>query len=142
MSKFLLQVVGILTINISFGVEPKIENTLSAGGQDPVKQTQELLKNPTNLQGNAEASKLFELMGNNPNANQELSNTTASIFADLAAKTGGDPEKLRKLLEEAKKNPEAFANQLSPEQKKAISNLATKIEDNKSNNMQIPQPQK
>jgi hypothetical protein len=142
MSKFLLRVVAILTINISFGVEPKIESSISAGSQDAIKQTQELLKNPANLQGNAEASKLFELMGNNPNANQDLSNTTASIFADLAAKTGGDPEKLRKLLEEAKKNPEAFANQLSPEQKKAISNLATQIEDNNNKKMQIPQSQK
>lgn len=138
MSKLLLFGVGILTLNLCFGVEA----TIGADNQEAIKKTQELLKNPENLQSNAEASRLFELMGNNSSANQDLSNTTAAIFADLAAKTGGDPEKLRKLLEEAKKNPEAFANQLSADQKKAVSDLAKKIEDNNSQKIQLPQSQK
>jgi hypothetical protein len=142
MNKLLLAVVGFLTLNFSLAGDAKLGASISADNEEAIKKTQELLKNPGNLQGNAEALKLFELMGNNPNANQDLSNTTASIFADLAAKTGGDPEKLRKLLEDAKKNPEAFANQLSLEQKNSISDLAKKIEDNNSKKMQGPQSQK
>ena len=136
MRQLFLAGVMILTVNFVFGVDMKVSPTISADNEEAIKKTQELLKNPSNLQNNFEATKLFELMGNSPQSNQDLSNTSASIFSDLAAKTGGDPEKLKKLLEEAKKNPEAFANQLSPEQKAAISELARKIESNKSEKTQ------
>jgi hypothetical protein len=138
MRKLILASVGFLTVSICFAEDPSI----GADNQEAIKKTQELLKNPSNLQNNTEAAKLFEMMGNDASSKQDLGNTAASIFGDLAAKTGGDPEKLKKLLEEAKKNPEAFANQLSSEQKASISEMAKKIEDNNSKKIQLPQSQK
>lgn len=140
----LLSLVGVsfLTLNIGFGNDLNFGSTLSADNEEAIRKTQELLKNPANLQNNFDATKLFELMGNKPKDKQDLSNLTASIFNDVASKTGGDPEKLKKLLDEARKNPEAFAKQLSPEQKAAISDFAKRIEDNKSVNVQVPQIQK
>jgi hypothetical protein len=131
-----------LTLNSAFGNDLNFGSTLSADNQEAIRKTQELLRNPANLQSHFEAAKLFELMGDKPKDKQDLSDTTASIFNDLAKKTGGDPEKLKKLLDEARKNPEAFANQLSPEQKAAISEFAKKIEEHKSDKIQVPQAQK
>lgn len=142
MKAFRFILMGFWVTTFCLAEDVKLGPSISADNQEAIKKTQELLKDPANLQKNAEASKLFELMGNEAGSKQDLSNTTASIFGDLAAKTGGDPEKLRKLLEEAKSNPEAFANQLSAEQKAAISGLAKKIEENNGKKIQLPQSQK
>ena len=142
MKAFRFILMGFWVTTFCLAEDVKRGPSISADNQEAIKKTQELLKDPANLQKSAEASKLFELMGNEAGSKQDLSNTTASIFEDLAAKTGGDPEKLRKLLEEAKSNPEAFANQLSAEQKAAISGLAKKIEENNGKKINLPQSQK
>lgn len=142
MTAFRFTLMGFWVTTFCLAEDLKLGPSIGADNQEAIKKTQELLKDPANLQKSAEALNLFELIGNEAGSKQDLSNTTTSIFGDLAAKTGGDPEKLRKLLEEAKNNPEAFANQLSAEQKAAISGLAKKIEENNGKKIQLPQSQK
>lgn len=71
------------------------------------------------------------LLGNNPADTADLYKMSADIFDKMAKDAGGDPAVMQQMLQEALKNPAAFANQLSPEQKAKISELAGKVEARK-----------
>ncbi|MBI2605332.1 MAG: hypothetical protein HYW49_04550 [Deltaproteobacteria bacterium] len=49
------------------------------------------------------------------------------MMENLVKESGGDPEKMRTLIEEAKKNPSAFAARFSPAQKAKLNAVAEKI---------------
>jgi len=51
----------------------------------------------------------------------------ADVFANITKEAGGDPEKMQKLLNEAQKNPAAFAEKWTPEQKAKLKDIGTKI---------------
>ena len=59
---------------------------------------------------------------------QEVYRLASEVLARISQEAGGDPEKMMMLLQEAQKNPEAFADRLTPEQKAAIRTLAAQIE--------------
>ena len=57
----------------------------------------------------------------------ETYDLTADIMADLVKQTEGDPKKLQELMEQAKRDPAAFARSLSPENQRKIQDLAKPI---------------
>lgn len=73
---------------------------------------------------------LRELAGSEITSNN-IYGLAAEIYADLLQRSGGDPDLLLQLLMQAKQNPEAFANQLSEEQKRRLSDLAIQVEQNR-----------
>ncbi|MES2964432.1 MAG: hypothetical protein V4760_11105 [Bdellovibrionota bacterium] len=124
----LASLVSLTTQAQSRGSEP-----LSKNDKRALEQTQDMLRNRNQvdafLEKNPEArgadSNVQALMGPDTDATYDLA---ADIFADLVKQTNGDPEKLMQLLEQAKKNPAAFAQKLSPAQQDKIRGLATKVE--------------
>ena len=44
----------------------------------------------------------------------------------------GDPNKMREILEKAQKDPEAFANSFSDEQKETLKNIGEKVKEDDS----------
>ena len=101
--------------------------------KDALEQTQQLLIDPANrdevIRGNADAKNtdkaLNDLVGNRVEQ-QRVYELAADILGSIVTKSEGDPQKMDKLLEDAKKNPEAFANTFTPEQKKTLSDIAAK----------------
>ncbi len=60
---------------------------------------------------------------------EEVYKATAKILEDLARETGGDPEKMLQIMEQAQKDPKAFyLKHLSKENKKAIRGIAEDID--------------
>jgi uncharacterized alpha-E superfamily protein len=71
-------------------------------------------------------------VGGNAANQQKIYELAAKVMADLAKSGNSDPDKMMQILEKANKNPEAFANTFSPEQKKMLQELAAEIEKSKS----------
>jgi hypothetical protein len=106
-----------------------------ARADEALDQTQALLRDPTAraaaTRGDAKAQALqknIDTMSGAPANSEKIYGLSAEVFAELVAKTGGDVGKLQQLLSDAQKNPEAFANSLSPEIKEKIRGVASDIE--------------
>jgi len=70
-------------------------------------------------------------VGGNAANQQKIYELAAKVMADLAKNGNSDPDQMMKILEKAGKDPEAFANTFSPEQKKMLQELAAEIEKSK-----------
>lgn len=109
---------------------------LDAASQDALQKTKALLTDQAQRdqysKTNAEAAQadqnLKALMGNNSADTAQAYQLSSEIFDTLVKQTNGDPVALQKILSEAMKNPAAFAQQLTPEQKAKLSGLAQKAE--------------
>jgi hypothetical protein len=53
---------------------------------------------------------------------------SAELMSSLIDASGGDPDKMAKMLDEANSNPEKFAATLAPEQRKKLAAFAKQIE--------------
>lgn len=103
--------------------------------EQALRLTQEMLKNPEarqnqinkSSQGKAADAKVKEVAGS-PENEQAMYELAASVFASVSDQAGGDPEKMQKILDEALRNPESFANQWSPEQIKKLEEISAKSE--------------
>ena len=99
--------------------------------QDPLAQTQALLKDPTQRAKAAQETpqaafadqQARNLAGDAQNT-QAMYDLSASIMGSLSAEQQGDPEKMMKQLEAWKKNPEEVANHLSAGQKAQLKTIA------------------
>jgi hypothetical protein len=99
-----------------------------------IKGTQDVLTDPKARQdaarGNPQAGAVLEqiksLTGSKANE-AELYQIAADVMRSLAQRTGGNPDKMVQELLNAHQNPAAFGETFSPEQKKAIEQLAGKI---------------
>jgi len=60
-------------------------------------------------------------VGSNAANQQKIYELAAKVMTDLAKNGKWDPDKMMQILEKANKDPEAFANTFSPEQKKNAS---------------------
>jgi hypothetical protein len=106
---------------------------LSKDDQKALDETQEMMRDRSaidayaakNADAKAADAQVKALMGDQTDATYDLA---SEIFGDLVRQANGDPVKLMKLVEEAKKNPEAFAKKLTPEQKAKINSMATTID--------------
>ena len=99
--------------------------------QEPLAQTQALLKDPTQRAHAAQETpqaafadqQAANLAGSQQNT-QAMYDLSASILGSLSAEQQGDPAKMMKQLEAWKKNPEEVANHLSTEQKAQLKTIA------------------
>jgi hypothetical protein len=102
---------------------------------DPLGQTQDLLKDPQkrnafiqqDTQANEVNKKVNQVAGS-PEVSNQIYNLSADVFAEIHKITGGDPEKMNKLLQDAAKDPSVLGNALSEDQRKKLKEIATQIE--------------
>jgi hypothetical protein len=121
-------------IFMSFALSVRAEE-LDKASKEALQQTQQLLKNPEQrrqaVKGDAKAQKADQyvnsLTGGNEAVSDEMYQFAAEIMGTLTKDTGGDPQKMQERLKEFMANPEAFANQLTPEQQKRLKELAQKM---------------
>ncbi len=86
-----------------------------AAGQDPQALT---------------VQKQVETLTGSPENAAEIYKIASQVLGNLVTQTGGDPQKMMDLLNKAAKNPEAFGNSLTKEQKDAIHALSLKLPAN------------
>ena len=103
---------------------------------DPLGQTQDLLKDPqkrnTFIQQESQANdvdKKVNQIAGSPEVSNQIYGLSADIFAEIHKMTGGDPEKMNKLLQDAAKDPSILGNALGADQKKKLKEIATQIEN-------------
>lgn len=101
---------------------------LDEHSQKALDETQQLLRDKKQREKAAgendqtkKADSYIDEIGANKDATYDLS---ADIFAELVKRANGDPAVMQKLLEEASRDPAAFANSLSADQKAKIKGIA------------------
>lgn len=107
---------------------------LDKSSQEALQKTQELLNNPTLREQNAASDpnakkwndQVQQMSGNTENR-EEIYKIAAEVFGDLTQNSGGDATKMMQIMEQAKTNPEAFYNSLTPAQKARIQKLSTRL---------------
>ncbi len=70
--------------------------------------------------------------GGDANKKNEIYNISSEVFAELVKANNGDMAKVQQQLMEALKNPEGFANSLSPELRKKIRSVSGEPSSKKS----------
>ncbi|MBI2607108.1 MAG: hypothetical protein HYW49_13620 [Deltaproteobacteria bacterium] len=110
------------------------ERGLDPASQEALLKTQQLMRDAKLRQSAVGSdpkakdmdSKVRDFAGSDENT-QEIYSLGADVMENLVKESGGDPEKMQKLLDEAKKNPSAFAARFSPAQKAKLNAVAEKI---------------
>ena len=90
----------------------------------PAARNAAIQKDPASRDADRKAR---DLVGTKENTD-EIYGLASEIFKDQTYKAKGDVKTLKAQMEKASSNPEAFENELSPEQLKRIRELASKIE--------------
>lgn len=99
---------------------------------DPMKQTQDLLKDSNQRQeviNSSQKAKLADDYGTTVVGKQnkeELYAVSSDLVPWLMEKSGGDPAKAMEMLNQAQQNPEAFYNSFPESERKKIRELASK----------------
>lgn len=114
-----------------------LADNLSQEQQKALNQVMSQLTNPTlraeelknNIKGQESDRALKDLGGE---YSEEIYQLAAQIMENLVREAQGDPDKMQQILEQAHKNPEAFANRFSEDQKRKLKDLAKKIEKRRS----------
>ena len=119
--------------NFSFAAE------VDSASKEALTKTIELLQDRKNR--NAAISKdrraievdqrVHALAGSKENAD-ELYSISGAVLEELVLRTGGDSKKMLEIVEMAKKDPAAFADSLSPEVRKKITDYSKTIPASKS----------
>lgn len=94
--------------------------------RDPVKR-QKMIDSDAAKQ----ADQNVKSVGGSEMNQQQMYELSAEVFGNFKGKS---PEEMDKLLEEAQKNPEAFMNSWSPEQKAKLKQLSNQIEEGRKKN--------
>ncbi len=109
------------------------QNPTPPASQDALQETQKYLKDSTQRQQKInedprakEVDQKIKALAGSDEAAQEIYGLSSDIMGLLMQETGGDPVKMQKLLEEASKNPAAFAKRFSPEQQKKLKEISKK----------------
>lgn len=102
--------------------------------EEALKNTQDLLKNPTERQkalntpaARQSVEQLKNLTGGDAQIEQEIWELSADLMPILLEESKGDPQKMTKLLQEMKANPLSFADKFSGAQKEKLRKIAEKI---------------
>lgn len=105
--------------------------------QEAVQDTKSLLRDrgrrDQTLTGEAakKVDKGLDDLTGSRNTSDEVYGLTADLLEPLMKKAGDDPDKLQKMVDEAQKNPEAFAETFTPEQREKLRAIAGEISKNK-----------
>ncbi len=110
--------------------------TPDPASQEALAATLRLLRDPAlrgpAISGSPQAagidSQLQSLTGS-PQLTQEVYELAAEIFNDLARNSGGDAGRMSRALEDARRDPAAFAAMLSPATLQKLREIAVKISD-------------
>lgn len=110
--------------------------TLDPAREEALAATLRLLRDPAlrgpAISGSPQAagidSQLQSLTGS-PQLTQEVYELAAEIFNDLARNSGGDVGRMGQALEDARRDPAAFAAMLSPATLQKLREIAVKISD-------------
>jgi len=133
-----LRAAALLTLVALFGLPPA---AAAADESDPANdaalaKTQALLRDPAQREAAAkhdpaarEADAKARATGNSEADTQALYELSADVLATLTELSGGDAEKMMKILEEAKSHPEKFAESFTPAQREKLAQLARQIEE-------------
>ncbi len=109
--------------------------------EEALQKTIQLLKNKTerenSIKGDEEAGKADaytkNLFGGDSKSTNAVYELAADVFADLAKQADGDADKMKALIEQFQRDPAAFADKWSPEQKKRLKEISTKVKVPASN---------
>ena len=108
---------------------------LDKASQEALSQTQQLLtnlserkeavnKDPKAKAADSMVDQAIGFEGENKDAVYQLA---SEVFADLVKQTGGDGKKMQELISDFKRDPAAFAEKWSPEQKAKLKAIADKV---------------
>ena len=104
--------------------------------QEALTKTQDLLRDSQKRQqaireGGPAAQKADEtvqrLTGGDPQLNQMIYSLSADVFANLVNMSHGDPKLIQQILEDVKKNPAAFAESFTPEQRQKLREISERL---------------
>ncbi len=99
--------------------EEALRNTLEVLNS-PSQRGEIISKDPAAKKADAQAE---ALVGTGENKDK-LYALAGKLMESLSKKAGGDPEKMAKILEEAQRNPAAFAEGFSAEERKLLKEIA------------------
>lgn len=128
----------VIFLAIPFGLHIlyALPSRADADTRSGVAQTQELLKDPEFRAKNAKESKPaaeldshIKSMTKNPATEQQIYELAAEVMGNMKDLT---PEQMAKVVDEAQKNPEAFANNFSASQKNKLHDISDRIPAGKS----------
>lgn len=115
---------------------PLHAQTLDPASQEALAATLGLLRDPalrgTAIAGNRQAAgfdQQIQGLAGSPELAQQLYELAADVFADLARNSGGDVGTMSRTLEDAGRDPAAFAALLSPATLRRLREIAVKISD-------------
>lgn len=99
------------------------------------QQTQELLTNKEEREKAAKndpkAHKALQdvknLTGRDKQSEEDIFGLASDLMPKLVEESGGDPNKMMQILEEAQKDPEKFSKRWSPEQRKRLKEISEKL---------------
>ena len=108
------------------GVDAAALNAAQKQLSDPAKRADAA----QNAEAAAAMASLEKLAGN-PQNSQQMYELAAQLMDTLTKASGGNPEKMMKMLEDGKNDPEAFGKLFTPEQRKKLSDIAKALETGK-----------
>lgn len=110
-----------------------------ASFDEAAKKTQEMMKDKEarkkfikETKGAGQADSAAASVAGSEENLDEMYSISADLVSVIGEQAGGDPEKMKELLMKAQKDPAGFLKSLPPEQRKKISGLAKKIEQQKT----------
>lgn len=126
-------VLGALVVLAAAGATAQPLDSIS---QDALNKTLQILLDPTarsgelgkNSQGAALDAQVRALAGSDA-LTQELYAMAGQVLTELAQSSGGDTQKMLRVVERAKTDPAGFAAMLSPATQQRLRDLSVKISD-------------
>lgn len=107
---------------------------LDSASQEALQKTQELLKDPAArrqaIKGDPKgqsADKMVDQISGGGTAKEDVYGLASDVFAELVKETGGDAKKMEDLLAQFARNPAAFTERWTPEQRARLKALAEKL---------------
>lgn len=128
-----------LTPSPSDAEKPSEVKALDAVAQEALSETQKVMQHPRAreefLKSSPQARDVdvrINMMGGiDESKKQEMYDISSQITAKVAEMAGGDPAKMQKILEEAKRDPAAFYQKFfTDEQRARVKELAKSVEKN------------
>lgn len=125
----------LIALLISFNAHAQ-QHELNANDAKAVQETQAMLANPAAIQAYAKDhpeaaaanNQVQSLTGGNAADSAAVYKLANEIFSNMAKESGGDAAGMQKTLQDAMKNPQSFADKLSPDEKAQLKELANKID--------------
>ena len=117
-------------------VAPLHAQTLDPASQEALAATLGLLRDPALrgpvIAGSPRAAGIdtqLQALAGSPQLTQEIYELAAAVFGDLTKNSAGDVGKMGQALEDAQRDPAAFAAMLSPATLQKLREIAVKISD-------------